>query len=54
MLLPGCLNFLRLAELLFPTPNDLPPKCAVLAIDGLPLKLAALFDLFLEEVFPTE
>jgi hypothetical protein len=42
------------AKLLFPTFSSLPPKCSILCVDRLPLKLAAFFDLFFEELLPIE
>lgn len=45
----ACLGF-GLPELLFPTCSSLPPKRTVSRVDGLPLELAALLDLFLEEL----
>jgi hypothetical protein len=45
---------LRLAKLLFPTPNSLPPKCSVLRTYCLALQLAAFFDLFFEKIFFVE
>jgi hypothetical protein len=48
------LSLLSLAKLLFPTPSNLLPKCSVLRIDRLPLKLAAVFDLFFEKLLYLE
>jgi hypothetical protein len=45
---------LGLAKLFLPTPNSLPPKCSVLRVRCLPLKLAAFFDLFFEKFFFVE
>jgi hypothetical protein len=39
-----------LAKLLFPTPSNLHPEYLVVSIDGVPCKLAALFNLFFEEL----
>jgi hypothetical protein len=45
---------LRLAKLLHPTPNSLPPECSVLRTYCLALQLAAFFDLFFEKFFFVE